>query len=329
MPILTSAAYWLRWPVYADPRLAGKCRSLTVAAPYIANWKSLVERYFGIINDLVIRWVPGAVKQRESERGERDVRLDAVLTLRDVQRLMMSLAAEWNLTHDMTNSASCAFLREAIPATPISFWNWGLQALHASPRYINRDDAIRQLLPSLKATINRRGIQALGYLRFKLEGAPAEDPLYELRGEDGARIMLDPDSPKHAYFPNPKTNQMHRVELVDTRQYDDEDVSLEEILVTEEFAELQQSDWIGDVNTVVSTERGYRDSVIAKATSTAKADKSTDTRSKRKKIGSIDENRAAERALGRPAAKKSEPQHIPATLSDNASWGDEIDEIFG
>jgi hypothetical protein len=29
MPILTSAAYWLRWPVYADPRLAGKCRSLT------------------------------------------------------------------------------------------------------------------------------------------------------------------------------------------------------------------------------------------------------------------------------------------------------------
>jgi hypothetical protein len=30
MPILTSAAYWLRWPVYADPRLAGKCRSLTI-----------------------------------------------------------------------------------------------------------------------------------------------------------------------------------------------------------------------------------------------------------------------------------------------------------
>ncbi|MEJ7930235.1 hypothetical protein WG922_09630 [Ramlibacter sp. AN1015] len=302
---------------------------LQIAAPYMASWKSLVERYFKIINELCLHWVPGGVRQRMKERGDRDVRYDGVLTLQGMQRLMNSLAAEWNLTHDMTKHISALMLRREIEATPMGFWKYGLDELHGSPRYLARSDAIRQLLPSLDATIDRRGIHVLKDLRFTADWMEEDARLFELRGQSGSKLFLDPDSPFGAFFPDSSTGELRDVKLVDVRDYADHQVTIEDIRMIEEYAPLQQSDSKSDRDTIAATERGYRRSVVrdeAKATKDAKA---SDNRSKAAQVAGIRDNRSAERALGAPLTTSKPPAVFDSTSVNQApGWSSSLDKFF-
>jgi putative transposase len=305
-----------------------KCE-LQIAAPYMANWKSLVERYFKVINELVLHWLPGGVRQRMKERGQRDVRYDGVLTLQGLQRLMNSLAAEWNLTHDMTGHVSGLMLRREIQATPLGFWNYGLSELHGSPRYIGRSDAIRQFLPTVDATINRRGIHGLEDLRFTADWMEGDARLYELRNQAGAKLFLDPDSPFGGFFPDPGTGELREVQLVDVRNYRDYPVTIEDIRMVEAYAPLQQFDTAPARDSIAATERGYRSSVVRDELKATKEAKASDTRSKAAQVASITENRLADRTLGAPAAGAEPPTNPDSGFVDDAvGWGASLDEFF-
>jgi hypothetical protein len=51
--------------------------------------KGIVEQYFGIINLEQFHFLSEAVRVREPERGERDYRLDAKLTLDEFTKIIM------------------------------------------------------------------------------------------------------------------------------------------------------------------------------------------------------------------------------------------------
>lgn len=300
---------------------------LQIAAPYMASWKSLVERYFKIINELVVHWLPGAVRQRTRDRGTRDVRLDGMLTLKGMQRLMMSLAAEWNMTHDMTGHVSCLMLRREIEATPLGFWNYGLGELHASPRWLARNDAIKQFLPTLDATVNRRGVHVLEGLRFTADWMPEDDRVFDLRGKDGCKLFLDPDAPFAGYFPDPASGELRDVELVDVRDYHDSDVALEDIRMVEALVPLKHSDTDPDRATIEATERGYRSALINAEIDATKDAKASDTRSKAEQVKGIRQNRDSERVLGAPQGTPTlQPTDSPLVKAVTG-WGG-LDKFF-
>lgn len=302
---------------------------LQVAAPYMASWKSLVERYFKVINELVLHWVPGGVRQRMKDRGTRDVRLDGVLTLKKMQCLMTSLAAEWNLTHDMKGHVSCQMLRREIEATPLGFWNYGLTELHASPRYLGRSDAIRQFLPTLDATVDRRGVHVLEGLRFTADWMPDDDRLLDLRGKDGSKLFLDPDAPFCGYFPDTTSGELREVELVDVRNYHDHEVMLEDIRMVEAYTPLQHSDTKQMRETITATERGYRSSLIKEETSATNEAKALDTRSKAEQVKGIRQNRESERALGAPTTMPAKQTANDDGLIKRATgWTSSLDKLF-
>jgi putative transposase len=65
------------------------------AAPYRADWKGVIERFFHLIkNQMTLTWLPGMAHVRE--RGEHDTRLDACLTLREFREIIIRCVIYYN-----------------------------------------------------------------------------------------------------------------------------------------------------------------------------------------------------------------------------------------
>lgn len=306
------------------------CR-MSLAAPYRADWKSLVERYFGVQNQLVVHWVPGAVRARAKERGDRDVRHDAKLTVNDMLRMLLSLAAEWNLTHDMTGHVSAAMMRSGVDATPIGFWQYGLKHLHGSPQFLAREDAIRTFLPLLTVRASRSGLHAPNGLRYTAPWMTSDDDFFAQTREGQANIYLDPDRPLAAYLLDRKDGVLRPVSLVDNRLYGELDISVYDIRDTEELMELVRAEGKKRVAPIGTTMRRFRKDVERAGAAATDAAKEGDTRSKSRRVADLKENRRDTNAktLGvstHPPGMVS--LQLPADDATTQAWASALDETF-
>lgn len=129
-----------------------------VPGPYMAEWKAIVERSFRTSNESAIHWVPGSTQGRHRERGEKDVRLDAVLTLHEFTQLMLHNVFLWNLRGRIAAKMHPQALAEDTDPGPVSLYEWGLRNLHGAPRFLDRDQAIHRLIEAKPFDIGDRGI---------------------------------------------------------------------------------------------------------------------------------------------------------------------------
>lgn len=305
--------------------------SQSLSAPYRADWKSLVERYFGSQNEGVIHWEPGAVRARAKDRGDRDVRLDAVLTVNDLLRILLSLAAEWNLTKDMSNHVTAAMMKRNVEATPIGFWKYGLENLHGAPTYLKREDAVRQLLPKVQAKVNRLGLQAHRNLRFTSPWMRDDETFYEMTQlANRADLYLDPDKALSAFLYEPGNGELHVVSLVDKRQYAASDVSFSDIEMIEDYVDLLGADVNPKTKIIEATLRRQRKEVVRKATSETKDQQLLDSRSKTARTADIRENRSQEtlQQLGLSAAAPKAAQ-FPVESPEMSGWEAAMAKKFG
>lgn len=299
----------------------------SVAAPYRADWKGMLERYFGIQNQLVLHWLPGAVRARVRERGDRDVRLDAVLTVNELLRILLSLAAEWNLTHDMTRHVSGAMLRKGIWATPESFWDYGLKMLHGAPKFLERSDAIKQLLTPLAFSATRKGLE-LDKLRFTSPWMADADTFFDMRGRL-ANVYLNPDQPRSAFVIEPQGKDLKEVTLVDTRGYSEEDVSIHDIRMIEDYLPLKRSDEEKELLSVEATMRGLRKKIVEDAVKKTAGAKQSDGRSNTAKTSNQKANRAtsvASQVAAKPPLLPGEPT---AGSGEDEAWLQAMTETLG
>jgi putative transposase len=304
--------------------------SQSLAAPYRADWKSLVERYFGVQNTAVIHWLPGAVRERARERGDRDVRLDAVLTVNEFLRLLLSLAAEWNLTHDMSQHVSGSMLRAGIPANPISFWHYGLEAFHGGPKYLERGDAVRQLLPAQDVRITRQGVFFGENLRFTHPWMRDDDEFYGALPGDTATIFPDPDDPLSAFMLAPMSNELHSLNFVDKRRYREDDASTEDIRMCEEYLDLLRGDEREKNKPIVDTLQGQRDDIVKEAAKKTREAQAGDARPKSQRTANQRANRAAS-IRAEQSGKENEGQKLDGAIGrpvvDDA-WTKAMQEAF-
>lgn len=133
------------------------------ASPYRADWKGIVEQQFRLINLRSIRFIPGAIKERQRERGERDYRLDAKLTLREFTQIMIRNVLYHNNHHHMQWYDRNEFMiADDILPIPRELWQWGI---------INRNGRLKKqpehivklnLMYHGEATVTAAGIQFKG-----------------------------------------------------------------------------------------------------------------------------------------------------------------------
>jgi hypothetical protein len=136
---------------------------LSVPPPYKPEWKGIVERSFRILNQYVIHWLPGSTKGRLRERGERDHRLDSVLTLREFTRILLIGVLLWNLRGEPSVRLEPAQLADLPGAGPVDLYQWGLVNRHGSPSYLPYDELAVRLLTPMTTHIAGAGITIDNY----------------------------------------------------------------------------------------------------------------------------------------------------------------------
>lgn len=127
-------------------------------APYRADMKGIVEQCFRLANLRVLNTLPGAVQ--ECERGTRDYRLDAALTLSQLTTLLIRGILYHNRHHYMPDyPLDRAMLRDAVEPCPLDLWHWGIANRTGHLRTLPVETIRLSLLPQSEASVTRQGIR--------------------------------------------------------------------------------------------------------------------------------------------------------------------------
>jgi hypothetical protein len=130
-------------------------------APFRADFKPIVERTIRSIHDVLTHHLPGAVL-KPKERGERDYRMGAALTLKELRILMIRAILEENGRRIEGYRLQKDMIADGVQPRPIDLWNWGVQNRTGHLRSIDPVILRANLLPSDKATVTHHGIRFRG-----------------------------------------------------------------------------------------------------------------------------------------------------------------------
>ena len=262
----------------------------SVTPPFRAELKAIVERFFKVLNDRIVHWLPGATHGRNKERGESDARLDAKLTLAALQRLLWQTVAEWNLTHNMSRGIPLD-LASRTAAVPALLYTEGLKWLHGSPNFLGRDEAMRAYLQLTAATASRSGF-SVEQQRFTapwMEGAEFFDML------DGRPVhgVHDPDQAQIFHVLSP-TNEFRETYLVSERGEFPVDAMHEDILDYEMVAKLDFQVDVAKRQIAAREIRRAQKNAIDQEVEQSERAQSEDKRTKAGKLRGMKEGRALE-----------------------------------
>jgi putative transposase len=128
------------------------------APAHRADLKPFVERSFRTAQDEVIHHLPGAINQRR-ERGDKDERLDAILTLEDFRKIVIQHVLCFNRSRIEGFRPQQFMLSDEIEPRPMDLWKWGILNRSGHLRFSNGEQTRINLLPRSEATVTDRGIR--------------------------------------------------------------------------------------------------------------------------------------------------------------------------
>ncbi|MCP1312596.1 Mu transposase C-terminal domain-containing protein [Paenibacillus tyrfis] len=162
-------------------------------APYRADWKGIVEQQFRLLNARTVHFIPGAVKERERERGQRDYRLDAKLTLREFTQIIIGHVIHHNNYHHMKGYKRSEFMvADDVPAIPRELWLWGVQNRTGRLKRQPENIVKLNLMPQGSATVTDSGIVFKG-MAYSCELAIKEQWFVKARAKKSWRVQVSYD----------------------------------------------------------------------------------------------------------------------------------------
>ena len=169
-------------------------------APYRGDLKGIVEQHIDLSNEKIIHWIPGRVRKRE--RGDRDYRLDATLTLHEFQKLMVLSALDHNNEQRLNDYRKDEYMiADHVEPYPIDLWNWGIRNRSGHLRKPDIETVRLNLLPEAEASVTQTGI-SFANLKYSSELAQREQ-WFERAGEKGSwkiRVAHDPRTRNRIYL---------------------------------------------------------------------------------------------------------------------------------
>lgn len=170
-------------------------------APYRADWKTLIERHFGLLNQRCVNFLPGRVRQLS--RGEPDSRLGAMLTLYDFRQLLIIHVLDYNLNFYLEDYRKDEFMiADHVERYPLDLWNWGVQNRGSCFNATSRDHVRLNLLPRRRVSVTGSGIHFEGQLYYVCERALREHwfSRANLRGNWQVDVAFDPRTTDQIYL---------------------------------------------------------------------------------------------------------------------------------
>jgi len=129
--------------------------------PFRADMKAIVERLFRTMNDLLVHSLPGAIR-KPKERGERDQRLEAALTLQELRALLIHSILLYNSGRLESYRLQPDMIASGVEPRPAALWAWGVANRSGHLRQVDPDILRANLLPGDRATVTHRGLKFKG-----------------------------------------------------------------------------------------------------------------------------------------------------------------------
>lgn len=173
------------------------------APPFRGDFKPFVERAFGKANEKFIHFLPGAVIKAR-QRGEKDHRLDAVLTLREFYALLIQYVLNYNSSNYLSHYRKDEFqIADEVELYPQDLWNWGIENRSGHLRTIARETVRLNLLPRKEVSITEHGIHFEKEIYYTCDLAREEGWFEHARQRKSWKIEVayDPRDLTNIYLP--------------------------------------------------------------------------------------------------------------------------------
>lgn len=153
--------------------------------------KSMVERWFGSLQDLYKPYLKGRgyVEKDANERGVSDYRLNACLTLRDFEKIMLHCIIYLNSKRVIDFPFTDEMISDGVLPYPNAIFDWGCRQMGANLIEIDPKRLIQTLLPRTIGRFKRNGLNVNG-MRYKNDN-PKYTESYLSGGE--VTVAYNPD----------------------------------------------------------------------------------------------------------------------------------------
>lgn len=276
-------------------------------SPYRGDLKGIVERNFRTLNEKIKHKAPGAIVKEYRQRGDKDYRLDATLTLEEFTRIYINIVLHHNSKIIDKYPVEKEMIEDEIIPTPIQLWNWGIENKKGRLKTVDRDVIRLNILPRAKASISRAGIKFKG-LSYSSDKAIREQWFIKPKARS-IDIIYDPRNINKIFIPHDDGFGYEECFLLETSvQY--KNCLLEEIIFNNELFSELKSKSLREQNQININLEEEIDSIIKKAQKNKQ--KESSKVSKNKQLQGIKTNRIIEKELNRDTeAFKIDKNPIP------------------
>lgn len=133
--------------------------ALEFAASGRADWKSVVERRFGIANEEVFHQMAGTTKGKPKQRMEPDPKTKAIYTLNEVITTLIEDFIDFNKTRYIEDLVIPGLIESNDEPAPLNYWNFFVSEHLDSLTSVDMQRAIVELAPVARASVTARGIK--------------------------------------------------------------------------------------------------------------------------------------------------------------------------
>jgi transposase InsO family protein len=174
---------------------------------YRGDMKGIVENFFSILNKNTKSLLIGSVDLNSRERGDKDYRLDAGLTIDEFSKIVIKTILFYNKSYLENYERTPEMIEDEVIPTPLNLWNWGLSNIGTQVRYSELDIQLA-LLPTDTALVTRNGLKfrAMYYASKDLIKAGIFDK--SKNESKRLKIWYDPRNLSYIYL----LNDMGRIE---------------------------------------------------------------------------------------------------------------------
>jgi hypothetical protein len=300
--------------------------------PFRADLKGVVERKFGIIQGNIKPFIPGYVDTDFKERGAKDYRLEAALTLQDFTKTIILEVLQHNKKLIKGYRKTKNLLKDKVLARPIDLWNWGIQRSSGILRKITDKEMKLTLLPSYKATVTPQGLKFRGTY-YTSQKAIREEwfSMARVRGNWKIKIRVDERNCNYIYFWDELTNDLEHFRLTDFDRERFLNLSLDEVAASIAFEnyrnrEANKAQFEDEINTNASVREITTHAI-------KETEQSLTGISNKKRTEGIRDNRSMEKEEMRKVEGFTFDDEVPVSnpqkiVKPNYSYSEDKQDIF-
>ncbi|MGN7943059.1 DDE-type integrase/transposase/recombinase [Virgibacillus sp. 6R] len=204
--------------------------------PFRAELKGVVERKFGIIQGNIKPFIPGYVDKDFRERGAKDYRIEAALTLQDFTKTIILEVLQHNKQLIKGYRKTKDLLKDKIIARPINLWKWGIQNQSGILQKITDKEMKLTLMPSYEATVTPQGLKFRG--AFYTSSKAIREEWFSrarVRGNWKIKIRVDERNCNYIYYWDELTDDLDHFQLVPFDRERFANLSFDEVATTIAF----------------------------------------------------------------------------------------------